>query len=201
MIAVIRKLTRTQNTHYITITKKYFTEPWRKKLLLTIIPLETWRTKPEPIYLLKKPSGTIHNSYKITINKPIVDTYSLHNKEIWIRITEKTTPPPPPPPKPYLEITVPLQRNNGSLFFTISSTTLEKLYYASNTEKNKELEITLVDYNKTFTKKPSLSRRTTAKTIMYKITIPHKIVEEIGNISKKTRVRIQVKTDDTTSTQ
>lgn len=193
LIATFRHITGGHPTHYTTIAKKYIPETIKQVTITIVIP-ETWKTgKPLHGHLAKTiGKSTIHNSYKIIINKPLVEKLQLQTgKLVWIRITPFTPNPPPPPPTPYIYKPVRVHCDGSSYFFTISAKTIDTLREIT---PGRNLRVTTNIGNKTITYIKRPIKLSDNNEQLYKILLPSSIFE--GLIHRGMQIPVKIETTD-----
>lgn len=191
-IAVFRHINRGTPSHYITVAKKYIPETWRRVTITIAIP-DGWKTGKLLYGHLAKELGkaTIHNSYKIVINKTLLEQLSAleYRKPVWVRVIEYTPNPPPPPPTPYIQKPITVHCDGSSYFFTMSARTVD---YLRELSPGRNLKVTVYLGNNpiTYVKKPTRIDSETAEQ-MYKILLPASIFNELVKSGMTVHVRVE----------
>lgn len=191
-IAVFRHINRGDPTHYVTIAEKYIPPHWTH-LTITVVHPETWK-KGKPLYghLAKKLGAKIYRSYKIVINKPLLEQLGLlgYTKPVWIRITEYNPNPPPPPPKPYIQKPTTIHCDGSSYFIVVSANTVNLLREIT---PGRNLRVTVYLDRKpvTYVKRPAILKTKKTKSQMYKVLLPTSIFGDTLKSGMLVPVRIE----------
>lgn len=191
-VALFRTIT-TGTSRYVTVAERYLPPGWRD-VTITVVNPETWTTG-RPLYghLHKHLGARINNSYKIVINKHLLEQLSLadYKGKVWLRITEQDPNPPPPPPKPYIAKMTTVYCDGSSYFITISESTLNTLKAIS---PGKRLKITVhaprAQDPITYIKRPV----PITGVNIYKVVLPSTLFE--GLVRKGETVHVKLETTD-----